>query len=174
MAKTVTRTYISKKTGKVVTKVYTYGTTSTDYYNRKVKTKKPARILTSTGKIIKKNYKKYVETLSGSDRLEANAIIRNAIKEGKNLTATRMQYQIQKMQILSVIDSAGMTAEQVAFQVNATVDELLNIANWNTTTKADGGVHIGSVFTNPNTGKQYKFDVNYDGTSVMLDANVVN
>ena len=144
--KTVVRRYFSKKKGVWVEKTYTY---TKDYEQRKV-------IVTKTGKITKKGQQRIDEMLDNmtfTQRNEAESYIKQAVKQKKRLTDTGLTSKIAKNRREKMLINMGSSLQEALQNLDgATELDYFNEANWN-----------GDIFTNPETGKQFRFQFDYNG-----------
>lgn len=79
-------------------------------------------------------------------------------------TARQLVTVAGRNRIEITLANMGLTAEEAAAQVGATVAEFLNIGNWNP--KISG--MPSSIFTNPRTGVSYEARWNYEGTTEFV------
>lgn len=147
MAKTrvVTRKYFSKKKQMWVEKTYTY---TKDYDKRKV-------IVSKTGKVTKKGetiIKDMLSDMTLSEKNEAMSYIKQAQKNKDRLTDTGLKSKLAKNRREKMVINMGSSLDEALEILDA--DELMYFdeTNWN-----------GDVFTNPMTGKSFKFVANYEG-----------
>lgn len=154
--KKVTRTY-KTKSGKLVTKTYTYGG---DKYKYKHKSTKGKVLVNSRGVINKKNIEKLKEEIMNDPNL-TNAEKRAALKDIDVYVFTRHQNK-QKLtttgfagieandDITRMFANAGYTVEDAADLIGVDPDELLDEDNW-----VDGDFIYN--------GHTYRFNFNYTG-----------
>lgn len=142
--KVVKRRYYSKKQAKWVTKEYTYK--ASQLRSRKT------YIINSKGKVNQSALKRLVDRGVGT-KFEIETNIQSQLAQGKvSISEERLEASITHNRIEGMFANAGMSVDTAAKEINTSVDALYDKSNWN-----DG------VFTDPKTGKSYKFEFNYEG-----------
>lgn len=116
---------------------------------------------------------KVLERFRLSDSIRYRSIIDNLLEDiAKGRTKPRkisLSYVINKAegdQVSMLLTNMVLNIAVVAQEIGVTIEQLKDINNWNTITTKYGKKRIGDTFTDPNTGKQWKFIWNYvDGTT---------
>lgn len=150
----IRRRYWSKKKQEWVEKTYTY-----DYKATGRKTR--AKILTSKGKLVQKNYARLLEGKSPADRASIATQIELWKSQGKGiLTESRLGFLLSRNKVLNFLDNTGLTVEQACDELGVTEEVLLDSNNWKDNT-----------FTNPSTGEVWRVEFSYDGENVFTPVN---
>ena len=173
--KTVKRTYVSKRTGKVVTKTYTYDSTK---YKKPTKRNvgitrtKATTYVFKSGKFTKAYYKEYERikkekgTLEAQDFKESIDWLRGR-ERNRRITNLTVQSVASSSRIEIFLDNFGYDPEDFAREATAILEYsepipvswvLLeaNWANWNTKSKKEGSV----IFKAPQ-GEELLVDYDY-------------
>lgn len=149
--KTIIRTYYSKKLGKYVTKTYEYAHKST----------RGATLVSKTGKVNKKNVDKLKAEINASKDMNAaekratiinlDSLVKQRSKDGKKLTESGFWGTEESNDINRMLSNLGVDAEEAAFELGVSEDDILNEANWN------GDIFMGQwAFTFTYTGRVFK------------------
>lgn len=145
LTKTVKRTYTSKRTGKTITKIYTYS--KTQLRSRKT------YVINSKGKINKSAIKRLVDKGVGTE-MEIRAKIHEQLGLGKtSISEARLEASILHNRIEGMFANAGMNPELAAAEIGSDLDALYDSANW-----------AGDKFTDPASGRVWQFEFSYTGS----------
>lgn len=128
--KVVTRTYISKKTGKTKTYRYTY---TTYKVNKKVKTRSTKNII-YRGKITKYGKEwlaKYKKTLDYSDQNELESRILSDEKNKRTVTSTTMKARMMESKTARFIYNMGGDVDELSEEMGISYEDLINDDHWN-------------------------------------------
>lgn len=169
--KVVKRTYIKKKTGEKITKIYEYNKNIYNFKGSSISATK--QILYKSGKKageIRKsalkplyNYLKTIPELEfGTEgyRDVEDVVINLVEKMKKNenrktsytLNFSQVEAEYRNNQLLRLLSNTGFTVDQIAEHLNVSIKDLLAHKNWS---------NKHNLFTDPNTGQQYDFDFDY-------------
>lgn len=179
--KTVRRTYVSKKTGNVVTKVYTYD--STKY---KAPTKRNAAVLKKSkattyvfksGKYSKAFHTEYNRIKSEEGELEAQAfkekvdVLKRRANRTSRVTNLSINMNRKRLEIEIFLNNFGYTVQDFGIAVAAELglsepipeDYILDKSHWKFTGQKGEG---SAIFTAPN-GKRVMVEYRYyEGVSI--------
>lgn len=158
----VTRTYFSKRLGKIVTKTYTYG---------EGKSRRGLTLVGKDGKITpnsKKNVLKFKESIDNNPFLtraekitlknKLDALIKVRHDSGKKLTTTGFYGWMEEDKVNRLLVNAGYTAEELADEVGVDVEDILNPDNWKTPDKGNTYFQLGDTI----------YDIKFNYTSSIL------
>lgn len=180
--KIVKRSYVSKKTGKVVTKVYTYDATKYKKPTKRnapvIKKSKAITYVFKNGKFTKAFHKEYERIKSEEGELEAQAFKQKvkvlSRKEGRTSKVTNLSLNMnrKRLEIEIFLNSFGYTVEDFGIAVatelelseKIPVDYILDKKNWATFHGKKGEGF--TTFTAPNGQKvavEYRY---YEGVSI--------
>ena len=152
----------NKKTGK--TYYYHRGQkVSEDFY---LKTRLQQEVISTKGGQIKQDVKKrMLEGVAPEDRALIESELYERQTMGKRYTAGQIIAMSAGNKIAINLANLGLTPEWAAEQTNSTVDEILDVKNWNP------DVHglPTDKYTNPRTGVSYKAVFSYDGESYFQE-----
>ena len=84
---------------------------------------------------------------------------------GKRYTTGQIIAMASQNKISINLANLGLTPEWAAEQTDSTVDEILDVKNWN----PDGRGFPTDKYTNPRTGVSYKAVFSYEGESYFLE-----
>ena len=161
MAKTVKRSYYSKKLGKVVTKTYTYDKPA----KRKVSKEYKGTLIYKNGKINKKLLEQLKKTMSSDKYADLDEAVTsyyfNEKYKDKRLTVQSAKAYAASNKIESFIINTGYTVDELVNEINAKysanidVEYILNAEHWN-----NGNLILPS-------GQQVEFQFRYEGSILV-------
>lgn len=146
----VVRTWFSKKTGKYVTRTYTYAH----------KSKKGLTLVDKRGRILKHNIERFEESIRNNTNYDEaykrmlladlKATVKQRKKDTRKLTTSGFMGKQEQNAIVRFLANAGYSVEEFADEINVDIDDVLDEDNW-----SDGIFKVGN--------RSFKFNWTYTG-----------
>lgn len=152
----------NKKTGK--TYYYHRGKrVSQDFYLKN----RPADkvVVTASGKIDQALLREVIKELGVDDMARSMAIAAQRQANKKRTTVDGLIGQVARNKVRTILSNLGISPEWAAEQTGSTVDEILDVKNWNP------DVHgiPSDTYTNPRTGRTFMAVFEYQGESYFVE-----
>lgn len=126
----VVRTWFNKKTGKSVTRTYTYAH----------KSKKGLTLVDKRGRILKKNVERFEDTILNSPNYtdaekrmliaDLKATIKQRKHDTRKLTTSGFMGKQEQNAITRFLANAGYSVDEFADEIGVSVDDVLEKTNW--------------------------------------------
>ena len=97
---------------------------------------------------------------SQSELAEYSAVLFRAAAEKKTYTVAQIKAMVDRNRIEILIANMGLTPEELAKDLNTSVENLLNPKNWKKST---------TIYTAPETGRSYLFEWTYEGETLYTE-----
>lgn len=124
-------------------------------------------IISKGGRLSEKVLSDYlsIKALGIEDKSEFLDVLRVRMETGKRYTVAQIAAMASENKISINLANLGLTPEWAAEQTDSTVDEILDVKNWNRNQYG----YPGDIYTNPRTGKSYKAVFHYSGESYFVE-----